>query len=146
MRRGIAPDRARRMRRRTGEAARPQRHDAARSRLHAFFVLSAPCSHRPILPLLALIWALRAIAELTEGWPTTRLESTRDGAVLMGDVGEDESGFSARGRATFPQIFLHSTYTGKNRGFLLLFFKYLVESEDLERMKGFEPSTFTLAR
>ncbi len=145
MRRGIAPDRARRMRRRIGEAARPQGHDAARSRLHAFFVLSAPCSHRPILPLLSLIWALRSIAELTGKCPTTRLESTRDGAVLMGAVGEGESGFSACDCATFPQIFLHSTYTGKNRGFLLLFFKSLVESEDLERAKGFEPSTPTLA-
>ena len=38
IRRGIAPDRARRMRGRIGEAARPQRHDAARPRFHALFV------------------------------------------------------------------------------------------------------------
>ena len=134
MRRGIAPDRARGMRRRIGEAARPQRHDAARSRLHAFFVVSAPCSHRPILPLPALIWAFRAITELTEGWPTTTLESTRDGAVLMGDVGEGESGFSACDCATFPQIFLHSTYTGQKGLFFCLFFRCFNKSEDLWRV------------
>jgi len=47
---------------------------------------------------------------------------------------------------TIPQIFLHNTYTGKNRRFLLLYFRYLLESKDLERAKGFEPSTPTLAK
>lgn len=133
MRRGIAPNRARRMRRRIGEAARPQCHDAARPRFHPLFVLSAPCSHRPILPRPASIWALRAIAEFDRGMAHDKARINRRRSCFDSDVGEGESGFSARGRATFPQIFLHSTYTGKNRGFLLLFFKSLVQSEDLER-------------
>ena len=42
---------------------------------------------------------------------------------------------------TIPQIFLHNTYTGKNPRFLLLYFRYLLESKDLERVKGIEPSS-----
>ena len=49
-------------------------------------------------------------------------------------------------RAGDSANFLHNTYTGQNGLFFSLNFRWFDKSKDLERAKGFEPSTPTLAR
>jgi hypothetical protein len=71
-----------------------------------------------------------------------RINQKRDS--FDGRIGGAESGFSAGDCEAIPKIFLHSTYTGQNGLFFSLFFRCFDKSENLERVRGIEPLTFSL--